>query len=59
MMLQPPYRFLGDSLNPNPTFLNWNKLNSIVKGWIYNSVYVAMLGHLSSGMTAREQWTSL
>lgn len=58
-LLQLPPRVLDASLSLNPTFLNWNRLNWIVKGWIYGSVHVNMLGHLSCGMTAREQCIAL
>lgn len=40
----------------NSTFLNWKRLNSIVKD---GSIYVGMLDYLSSGMIARYQWIAL
>lgn len=43
----------------HPTFLNWNRLNSIVRWWIYESISVSILGYLSNGMTLEKQWVAL
>lgn len=48
-------RFHGNSFIQNLIYLNWSSLNSIVKGWIYGLVSVAMLDSLSSGMIDCEQ----
>lgn len=48
-------KFLASLMSVNPTFLSWSMLNSILKGWVYGSISVSMLGYLSNGMTKREQ----
>lgn len=50
-----PTKFLDNSCTPNPSFLNWNKLNSIITGLIYGSVSASMMDYLNSGMTTKEQ----
>lgn len=52
-LIQPP-NFLVCSMSLNSTFLNWSRLNSIVKRWIYGSISITMLGYLSSGMITQE-----
>lgn len=52
-----PPKFLENFVHP--MFANWNRLNSIVKWWIYSSVSSEILGYLSCGMNTREQWVSL
>lgn len=51
-------KFLGGTVTPNLTFFNWNRLKSIVKGWIYESISTSMFGYLSNGMTAHQQWVA-
>lgn len=57
--LSPPSHFLENSCIINPSFFNWNRLNSIVKGWINNSIFTGMMGYLRNGMIAREQYKAL
>lgn len=49
-----PIRYLDDCLTSNPNLLNWNKINSFIKGCIYCFVSVSILAYLSSGMIAKK-----
>lgn len=51
----PRFLDLGRSIF-NPWFTNWNRLNNVVKSWIYASVSSNMNYVVSRKDTAYEQW---
>lgn len=58
--LTRPSHFLDSSNStPNPDFLSWNRLNSMLEGWIFNMVTSEISIHVSNKDITYEQWLSL
>lgn len=56
--ISKPTQFF-DNRGLNPSYINWNRLNYVFKGWMYGSVSKSISRHNSDKLVVYEQWFAL